>query len=58
MYELICNHKLPIYEMIFKKKNRKGFLHWIVTRDEKWLYHERPKSKNYWISDTFIRHNV
>lgn len=32
-------------EMLLQRQQRKGFLHRIVTGDEKWIYYENPKRK-------------
>ena len=32
----------------FKDKNKKGFLHRIVTADEKWVHYDNPKRKKSW----------
>lgn len=39
-----------ICEMLLQRQQRKGFLHRIVTGDEKWIYFENPKCKKSWVS--------
>ena len=34
--------------MLLTRHNRKGFLHRIVTGDEKWIYYVNPKKKKSW----------
>jgi len=36
-------------EMLLQRQQRKGFLHRIVTGDEKWIYFENPKRKKSWV---------
>lgn len=43
------NRKLTC-EMLLQRFERKGFLHRIVTGDEKWIYFENPKRKKSWLS--------
>ena len=35
--------------MLLERQKRKGFLHRIVTGDEKWIYYENPKRKKAWV---------
>lgn len=32
-------------ELLFQRQKRKGFLHRIITGDEKWIYYDNPKRK-------------
>ncbi|UYV73022.1 hypothetical protein LAZ67_10001583 [Cordylochernes scorpioides] len=32
-------------ELLLKRQNRKGFLHRIVTEDEKWIHYDNPKGR-------------
>lgn len=34
-------------ELLLERQKRKGFLHRIVTGDEKWIHYDNPKSKKY-----------
>ncbi|UYV62513.1 hypothetical protein LAZ67_2000915 [Cordylochernes scorpioides] len=36
-------------ELLLKRQNRKGFLHRIVTRDEKWIHYDNPKRRKSWV---------
>ncbi|UYV67982.1 SETMAR [Cordylochernes scorpioides] len=36
-------------ELLLKRQNRKGFLHRIVTGDEKWIHYDNPKRKKSWV---------
>ena len=36
------------YEQLLQKQNRKGFLHRIVTGDEKWVYYDNSKRRKSW----------
>ncbi|UYV68422.1 hypothetical protein LAZ67_5004284 [Cordylochernes scorpioides] len=36
-------------ELLLKRQNRKGFLHRIVTRDEKWIHYDNPKRRKLWV---------
>ena len=38
-----------ICELLLERQKRKGFLHRIVTGDEKWIYYENPKRKKAWV---------
>ena len=38
-----------ICEMLLQRQERKGFLHRIITGDEKWIYYENPKRKKAWV---------
>lgn len=40
--------RLCICEQLLQRHNRKGFLHRIVTGDEKWIKMENPKRKRSW----------
>lgn len=35
-------------ELLLERHQRKGFLHRIVTGDEKWIYYDNPKKKKYY----------
>jgi len=35
-------------EQLIQKQQRKGFLHRIVTGDEKWIFYDNPKKKKYY----------
>ena len=35
-------------EMLLPRHRRKGFLHHIVTGDEKWIHYDNPKRKKLW----------
>ena len=35
-------------EQLLQRQNRKGFLHWIVTGDEKWVHYDNPKRRKSW----------
>lgn len=35
-------------EQLLKRQNRKGFLHRIVTGDEKWIHYDNPKRRKSW----------
>jgi len=34
--------------MLFARRKRKGFLHRIVTGDEKWIHYDNPKKRKSW----------
>ncbi|KAG5323492.1 MOS1T transposase, partial [Pseudoatta argentina] len=36
------------YEQLLEKQRRKGFLHRIVTGDEKWVHYDNPKRRKSW----------
>lgn len=36
-------------ELLLQRQKRKGFLHRIVTGDEKWIYYSNPKRKKSWV---------
>lgn len=36
-------------ESLLQRQERKGFLHRIVTGDEKWMYYENPKRRKAWV---------
>ncbi|UYV77681.1 MTTP [Cordylochernes scorpioides] len=36
-------------ELLLKRQNRKGFLHRIVTGDEKWIHYDNPKRIKSWV---------
>jgi [histone H3]-lysine36 N-dimethyltransferase SETMAR len=38
-----------ICEMLLQRHERKGFLHRVVTGDEKWIHYENPKRKYAWV---------
>lgn len=38
-----------ICEILVDRQKRKGFLHRIVTGDEKWIYYENPKRRKSWV---------
>ena len=35
-------------EQLLQREKRKGFLHRIVTDDEKWIHHDNPKRRRSW----------
>jgi len=35
-------------EQLIQRQQKKGFLHRIVTRDEKWIFYDNPKKKKYY----------
>ena len=35
-------------EQLFERQKRKGFLHRIVTGDEKWIHYDNPKRRKSW----------
>jgi len=35
-------------EMLLTRNKRKGFLHCIVTGDEKWIHYDNPKKRKSW----------
>jgi len=35
-------------EQLIQRQQRKGFLHRIVTGDEKWIFYDNPKKKKYY----------
>jgi len=37
-----------ICEQLLERQNRKGFLHRIVTGDEKWVFYDNPKRRKSW----------
>ena len=41
--------RLVICEMLRQWQQRKGFLHRIVTGDEKWIYYDNPKHLKAWV---------
>ena len=41
--------RLVICEMLRQWQQRKGFLHRIVTGDEKWIYYDNPKRLKAWV---------
>jgi len=36
------------YEHLIQRQQKKGFLHWIVTGDQKWIFYDNPKKKKYY----------
>ncbi|GBP70271.1 Mariner Mos1 transposase [Eumeta japonica] len=40
--------RLFAYEQLLARQRRKGFLHRIVTGDEKWVHYDNPKSRKSW----------
>ncbi|UYV71384.1 SETMAR [Cordylochernes scorpioides] len=36
-------------ELLLKRQNRKGFLHRIVTGDERWIHYDNPKRRKSWV---------
>lgn len=38
-----------ICEILLQRYERKGFLHRVVTGDEKWIYYDNPKRKSAWV---------
>ena len=47
-YELTprnVEHRFFTCEMLLARQKRKGFLHRIVTGDEKWIHYDNPKKK-------------
>ena len=41
--------RLVTCEQLLQRQKRKGFLHRIVTGDEKWIYYSNPKRKKSWV---------
>ena len=39
---------MPIFHMLLVRHKRKGFLHRIVTGDEKWIHYDNPKKRKSW----------
>lgn len=39
-----------VCEMLLLRHERKGFLHRVVTGDEKWIYFQNPKRKKSWVT--------
>ena len=37
-----------VCEQLLARQRRKGFLHRIVTGDEKWVHYDNPKSRKSW----------
>ncbi|KAG5318735.1 MOS1T transposase, partial [Pseudoatta argentina] len=35
-------------ELLLQRQKRKGFLHRIVTGDEKWIHYDNPKRRKSW----------
>jgi len=35
-------------EQLIQRQQRKGFLHRIVTGDEKWIFYDNPKKKKFY----------
>ena len=51
LYELKprnVEHRFFTYEILLATHKRKGFLHRIVTDDEKWIHYDNPKKKKSW----------
>lgn len=42
-------NRKTICEMLLQRQSRKGFLHRIVTGDEKWIHYDNPKRKKAWV---------
>lgn len=40
--------RLCVCEQLLQRQKRKGFLHRIVTGDEKWVHYDNPKRKKSW----------
>lgn len=38
-----------VCELLLQRQKRKGFLHRIITGDEKWIYYENPKRIKAWV---------
>jgi len=38
-----------ICEQLLERQKRKGFLHRIVTGDEKWIHYDNPKRRKSWV---------
>ncbi len=36
-------------ELLLQRQQRKGFLHRIITGDEKWIHYDNPKRKPAWV---------
>ena len=36
------------YKKLLQRQKRKGFLHYIVTGDDKWIYYSNPKRRKSW----------
>ena len=52
-----------VYEQLLQRQNLKGFLHRIVTADEKWVHHDNPKRRKSWgmpehVSTSTARPNI
>ena len=41
--------RLVTCEMLLQRQERKGFLHRIITGDEKWIHYDNPKRKLAWV---------
>ena len=41
--------RFSMCEQLLQRQNRKGFLHRIVTGDEKWIRYDNPKRKKSWV---------
>lgn len=41
--------RLVTCEILLQRQKRKGFLHRIVTGDEKWIYYDNPKQLKSWV---------
>jgi len=44
------NVRFNVCQELLQKQERKGFLHRIVTSDEKWIFFENPKRNASWVS--------
>ena len=50
-----CERRLFACEQLLEKQRRKGFLHRIVTGDEKWVHYDNPKRRKSWFPAMFLR---
>jgi len=47
--ETDMERRLVICKMLHQRQQRKGFLHRIITGDEKWIYYDNPKRLKAWV---------
>jgi len=47
--ETDMERRLVICKMLRQRQQRKGFLHRIITGDEKWIYYDNPKRLKAWV---------
>ena len=43
-------------EMLLARHKRKGFLHRIITSDEKWIHYDNPKKRKSWGLPAMLQH--